>query len=119
VGESLYNCKVPRLVLQPLIENAIYHGIKPKRTPGTIQVNISSDENYLTIKVSDDGIGMDRTLLEKLTKEFEQDYVLGGKHVGLKNINQRIKLIYGNEYGVKITSASGITTVYLKMPNIE
>lgn len=119
VDDALHNCKVPRLILQPLIENAIYHGIKPKRTPGTIQVNISADENYLTIKVSDDGIGMERTLLENLSREFEQDYVFGGKHVGLKNINQRIKLIYGNEYGVKITSASGMTTVHLKMPNVE
>lgn len=119
IEENLGECKVPRLVLQPLIENAIYHGIKPKLTPGTVDVEISSVGNHLTIMVTDDGVGLDPNYLDNLQKELEKDYIFGGKHVGLKNINQRIKLIYGNEYGLKVNSEPGKTEVRLTMPNIE
>lgn len=119
IDKSLYSCKIPRLVLQPLIENAIYHGIIPKCSHGLIQVKICSDANQLSILVSDDGVGMAQDRLENLTKEIEQDSFINCKHVGIKNINQRIKLIYGSEFGIKIDSSNGWTTIYLTVPIIE
>ncbi len=119
LDESLVNCKVPRLTLQPLIENALYHGIKPKRANGLITVTIKKENDLMLIQITDDGVGLDASALEQLTNELEQDYLFGAKHVGLKNINQRVKLIYGDEYGIRIESNQAGTTISLRMPLFE
>ncbi len=119
LDESLIHCKVPRLTLQPLIENALYHGIKPKRARGLINVTIKKEKNLMLIQITDDGVGLEPSALDQLTKELEQNYLFGAKHVGLKNINQRVKLIYGDEYGIQIESSANGTTIALSMPLFE
>lgn len=116
VQEGLDECKIPRLVLQPLIENALYHGIKPTRKKGHIDLKIEKENENIIITIKDDGLGMESSKLRELTEALEEDYMFGSSHVGLKNINQRIKLIYGNEYGVKIMSNESGTTVTLMLP---
>ncbi|OJV65857.1 MAG: hypothetical protein BGO41_07925 [Clostridiales bacterium 38-18] len=86
---------VPRFILQPLVENAIYHGIKPKGSPGLIKISAKIlDETTLEITVSDDGVGE--------TKKTTESVRLGG--IGLSNVRKRIQLIYGEDFGLDTSS---------------
>lgn len=92
--------QIMRMLLQPIIENAIFHGLEPKNGPGTITLSVTENDNYLTIRISDDGVGFDEANLIK--------------GLALKNIDERIKLFYGESCGMKINSKPGIgTTVSL------
>lgn len=96
------NFKVPHLILQPLVENAVKHGIYPKKEGGTISVTVEeNDENY-NIEVKDDGIGFQEA--------FEKPTNNG---IGIKNIDKRLRTIYGDEYGLKIESQQSLGTKVL------
>ncbi|WP_432663520.1 ATP-binding protein [Wukongibacter baidiensis] len=104
------NIMVPPLILQPLVENAVKHGILTKDTYGTVKISIKSEGKYIIIKVIDDGVGISDEKLTEITKYNEN------KRVGIKNINKRMKHIYG--YGIDIESEVGIgTTVSIKIPS--
>ena len=119
IDDAVKQAKIPRLVLQPIIENAVYHGIKPKgEENGVITVSALKSEKGLTLRVCDNGCGIDDERLETLKRELNMEYVSGSSHIGLKNVNQRIKLIYGNEYGIRIESGSWGTEVLLQMPYV-
>jgi two-component system sensor histidine kinase YesM len=102
---------VPKLCLQPIIENAVYHGIKPKMTNGLIVIKGRAVGNDIIIEVSDDGIGIDSKRVLELNGMLEQNYINGDRHIGLRNVNQRIKLIFGESYGIKISSIENKGTV--------
>jgi two-component system, sensor histidine kinase YesM len=111
---------VLKLVLQPLVENALYHGIKNKRQSGTITVRAKQkDENEVLLEVEDDGIGFTPEKLAKLQAELE-DYsgdIRMESGFGIGNVNQRIKLYYGKQYGLSIRSVYNVgTCVTLVMP---
>lgn len=109
VQEGISNHKIPKFLLQPLIENALVHGIEPKESNGIIELNIWADMNFLYFSVADDGIGSSRNLKE-----------MDSEHIGLNNINERIKLHYGQEHSIEWWSKpSEGTTVYIKIPNKE
>lgn len=102
VNESLYDIKILRMLIQPLIENAIFHGLEPKRGTGTIELSIYRNNEILTIITKDNGVG------------FTSDNFKKG--IALKNIDERIKLFYGGSYGAEITSQPSVgTTVTLKI----
>lgn len=118
VPTELMNIPVPKIILQPLVENAIYHGIKPLGRPGHLRVTAAvqhadspSEPDILILTVSDDGVGFDMAVQgnrKAVTK-------LGG--VGVDNVNRRITLIYGKSYGVNIMSNPGSgTIVSVKLP---
>ncbi len=100
IDASLGSIYVPKIILQPIVENAIYHGIKLLSSPGkiTIEVTQRSDLNVEMI-VSDNGVGFDPTTKPDMTETTSK---LGG--VGLENVDNRLKLIYGDEYGLFVTS---------------
>lgn len=101
-AEEFNAIKVPKIILQPIVENAIYHGIKELDGVGFIKIQVEKNEHQLILKVSDNGIGFDsNTQKSTLTK-------LGG--VGIDNVNKRLKLIYGDESGVRIDSKIGVGT---------
>ena len=112
------------LLLQPVVENAILHGLEEKETGGKIQIIFfkrrSEQEDHsdvLFIDLGDNGCGMDEEELGKLRNQIEVKDVSRNKSIGLYNINQRMKLSYGNEYGIKIDSMPGKgTTVHLILP---
>ena len=122
---DILRCRLPKLLLQPIIENAVYHGIEPKIGPGHIVIRISTTEKRLIINVQDDGIGMDEAALKSINQKLRQ-----GKHVdesthvygngiALININQRIILNYGEGYGVTLASTAGVgSEVELTLPII-
>ena len=104
-------------LLQPVIENAIVHGLEKMTENGRIQVELSRTEELLQVIVSDNGIGMDREELEQLKEGMNRNTLTAGSSIGLGNINRRIKLCYGREYGISIESRKGEgTRVILQIP---
>ncbi|WP_163192953.1 sensor histidine kinase [Clostridium thermarum] len=92
------------LLLQPIVENAFVHGLENKQGSGNIDLNIRAEKDNFIITVKDDGLGISPEKLEYLNKCLE-DFTIGGKKsIGISNVNQRIKLYYGEEYGIKIRS---------------
>ena len=121
IPEELYEYEIIKLTLQPLVENALYHGIKNKRGGGHIRVCGALCQDVMIFKVQDDGIGMDGARLAQvcaMLRDGEQEpepEETGG--FGLFNVNQRIQLNYGREYGLKIQSTYGQgTEIWVRIP---
>lgn len=96
--------KILKLSIQPLIENAMSHGIIPCRRHGKIQINVFHKNNCLVVEVKDNGAGIEKEKLDRLRKRLNSVMLLEGKQVGIYNVNLRIKIVYGDEYGVEIES---------------
>jgi two-component system, sensor histidine kinase YesM len=121
VPEALHSIKVLKLLLQPLVENSLYHGIKYLRGKGTIRIKAYSEEECICFVVEDTGIGMDAQTLEKLKKHvFEsstEELAEEKSGFGLRNVNHRIKLYYGSRSSMTIESVKEVgTTITLKLP---
>jgi len=108
--QSILQYYLPKLTIQPLVENSIVHGLENKREGGTIIVGIWEEENAICIRISDNGIGFDVSALDFETKGFDYENT-EHNHVALVNINRRIHLLYGNNYGMTIKSAIDKGTV--------
>ncbi len=114
VDEHILDCIVIKLLLQPLIENAIQHGLKANETL-TIELLGYRAEDQMILQVTDDGAGMETAKLERL-KQSLKNYDTGNS-IGLGNVNRRLQLNYGEQYGVKINSVRGQgTVVTLNLP---
>jgi len=126
-SSSALNCKVPKLTLQPIIENAIIHGLEPKQGRGTVEVDLMITEDRLIIRITDDGIGMDENTLGKLNEKLDECMLKGFESyterehgIGLFNVNSRIKLKFGEKYGLRINSIKNFgTCVELTLPLIK
>lgn len=99
-------CLIPRFILQPIIENSILHGIAPRANGGIIEIRSELDGDNLIVRIEDDGVGMEDSKVDDInaamnSKKAENDEIAG---VGVKNVNQRIKFVYGESYGVRILS---------------
>lgn len=111
IDPEIYSYEILKLTLQPLVENALYHGIKVKRGKGTIHVlgKRSMDKVYFEIK--DDGVGMDESQLESLRKKINKPCKETDAGFGLANVNERIRMNFGLQYGITIYSKSGEGTL--------
>lgn len=118
VDESLYAIEVPKLILQPLVKNAIYHGVKAKRGGGTITITGVPEGENLVFTVQDDGAGMLQEKVEELNRRMSERSVLDEKKsFGLFYIQERIQLCYGKGYGVHVESTLGEgTRVTITLP---
>lgn len=104
------------LILQPLVENAVTHGLEQIEKDGKIQLNIYTLDNYLIFSVKDNGIGIPYEKLQIIRQQILDSNNSNMKHIGLKNIAQRIKLFYGEDCHLSISSTQGVgTTVILKI----
>ncbi len=111
ISEKLENCSILKLTLQPIVENALYHGIKNKRGMGKIIIEGYCQEDTVFLKVKDNGIGMNQEQIEKIRRLFvmpKEEDALGQKGFGLFNVNERIKLNFGTEYGLDVKSEYGV-----------
>jgi two-component system, sensor histidine kinase YesM len=118
MDEDILDCKLLRFLMQPLVENAIIHGLAPKQGQGSISIKGYRDHNDIVLMVTDNGVGMNEDEIKELLigKQESKDSFSG---IGLKNVNERIKLTYGNDYGLLIKSQKGMfTTIELKLPVI-
>ena len=124
--ERLLRRQVPKMILQPIVENCIIHGLRPERTL-TITVTVSLDSRTLRIIIFDDGVGMEKdemnaiiTQMSSASSENEMEKRHRLSHIGLNNINQRIQLEYGDRYGVFLDSTRGLyTRVTILLPDSE
>ncbi len=115
-NEDLLSAMTLKLILQPLIENALYHGIEYITDKGMITITASKEEDTLIYQIKDNGVGMTEETLEKLLDK-EQEIKTKGSGVGVKNVNERIKLYYGQDYGMKVESRlEEGTTITIKIP---
>lgn len=105
LSQDLLTCKTIKLILQPVIENAIYHGIKPKQSHGIINVKCTNTPDGILFSISDNGIGMDEESLVTLTENLNSEKYLN--RIGLYNVQNRIRLFFGKQYGLKIESKYG------------
>ncbi len=117
VDTNTLEATVPKLILQPILENAVYHGIEPVGS-GTICIDIHPEGEDLVCIVKDDGAGMEETVLKKIRADIEKlsREELSHTHIGLVNVHERIRLTFGEGYGVYIESEPGKgTTVTMLM----
>jgi Predicted signal transduction protein with a C-terminal ATPase domain len=117
VPENLLECKTIKLILQPLVENSIYHGIKNKTTKGNILIRAYKKINCLIITITDDGIGMDEETCKKILAPSADERPASGSGFGVRNVDERIKLYFGKVYGVSFESKPGEgTTAFVTLP---
>jgi len=119
IDDEILKCKTIKLCLQPLIENAVYHGINPKKAFGTVKIEGKKTKDKIEIKIMDDGVGIPKPAVRKLNQRLSRKYDFTGMHIGVTNVNQRIKIIWGENYGIKISSVEKQgTTVTIIIPVI-
>jgi len=107
--------KTLKLILQPIIENAIYHGINQLQEKGEIRIKAAIENDNILFSVTDNGYGIKPTVLQNILVMESQNEQTSG--VGLKNVNERIKLCYGKAYGIEIISELDVgTTVNIRIP---
>ena len=109
LDDSIRECMVIKLLLQPLIENAIQHGLTPERPLNIEVLGYAADENRLCLQVSDDGEGMTAEACEALMHRMEEEHGEGA--IGLRNVHRRLRLRYGAAYGVTVRSIPQQSTV--------
>lgn len=113
-------CRTIKLILQPIVENCIYHGIKKKRGTGKITIRAYRREQNLIIEVSDDGCGMPEEICRKILFDEIESENISGSGIGVKNVNERIQLRFGKKYGLSYSSEEGVgTTVTYVLPYNE
>jgi two-component system sensor histidine kinase YesM len=111
------DCMIPKICIQPLVENAIQHGLQSRRRKGTITIRGWWAQERIIIEVADDGIGMEADTVARLNESFANGDIFESEHIGISNVNQRLKLIFGDPFGLIIISGKDIgTTVSLHFP---
>lgn len=117
VDPNLLSCLIPRLTLQPIVENAIYHGLETRPEGGIITLSLEQSGGYLVIRVSDNGIGMTESQLLAINEKLRVSTLVSvplsskkGSGIALGNVNRRIRLTFGDEYGLSVSSAPNIGT---------
>lgn len=115
--EDVENDMIVPLILQPLVENSIIHGFEGREEKGIIRITVKSQEEDIVFLVEDNGNGIEEEELEKIRKELQHNR-FRGQHIGICNVNQRIRLKYGDGYGVSLDSRQGEgTVVEIRLPS--
>lgn len=115
--EKLYDAKIVKLTLQPLVENAIFSGIEPGGKNGTILIRAYQQENCLYIEVRDNGVGIPEEKIPQLLNHTEKLKGDQMSSIGMPNVDRRLKLIYGEEYGLSVESrVEEYTRITVKVP---
>ena len=128
--KQLYNYRIPKLTLQPIVENALNHGLKDKASGGIILLHIEPTKSRLIISISDNGLGMDDELLHTINQRLAQpimdsvssEYKQSNSNSGiaLVNVNARLKLIFGNRFGLNAYSTKNFgTEIQVSLPLVK
>ncbi len=122
IDEDLYDYRTLKMVLQPIVENALNHGIRylGDSRRGKLSIKTYAFGDTLCYEISDNGVGIPAEKLKKLQEDIDDINNIPSKHIGLKNVNQRVRLIFGDEYGITIDSTQDEgTSVLLTLPLIS
>lgn len=115
VDEDCFPFAIPKLVLQPLVENSLYHGIRPKGTAGTIWITVKRVEDGASISICDDGVGMSAEEIEQILHTERKGQI---KSFGLWGTMERLRIYYGDKGGITIESEPGQgTAITIAIPN--
>lgn len=121
--EAIYRCRLPKLTIQPIVENSIIHGTELKLGTGHIRIQLERTQKRLLIRISDDGVGMDAETLFRLNERLGKSAIAqppqsrGG--LALANVDSRIRLLFGDKYGLHAFSTPGVgTDVEITLPMI-
>ncbi|MCM1123489.1 MAG: histidine kinase [Eubacterium sp.] len=126
-NENIYDFYIPKMTLQPLVENAMIHGLEKVSRKGMLTVRMYATEKKVTIIISDNGVGMDIAQLDEMNRRMEQMLFAGsrkgkGSHnsIAVTNVNARIKITFGDEYGIRYRSMVGEgTDAVVSIPRID
>ncbi|MFZ5427307.1 MAG: histidine kinase [Thermodesulfobacteriota bacterium] len=110
IDPAALDCPVPPLILQPLVENAIRHGLMPKEEGGEIVISARTGDGMVRISVRDDGVGMDKAAVAALLSETPGTVPPKGEGLALRNVNARLAAIHGAQHGLRIESEPGLGT---------
>lgn len=118
IDNSIKDTQIPKLTLQPLVENSIYHGMKVQEgKKGTLFVSAGKEKEHILISISDTGSGMDEKTIEEMNQKISEYVETFG--YGVRNVNKRIELLYGKEYGLHyLKNESGGVTVEIRVPYV-
>lgn len=123
--ESLYSALLPKLTLQPVVENSIIHGIERKLGKGTVRIQVCRTGERLLLRISDDGVGMPQETLDEINRKLNRPVFESvqmseeNDGIALVNVNNRIHLICGEEYGLILYSTEGVgTDVDISLPYV-
>lgn len=117
IDERLYRYRTLKLILQPLVENAIYHGLELKDGPGVISIKGKLADGGLALEIADDGLGMDEAQLEAVRSSIEEQRPSQPAGIGIRNVHERIRLYYGESYGIEVFSARNAgTRIVIRLP---
>ncbi|NRF93789.1 sensor histidine kinase [Paenibacillus frigoriresistens] len=120
VDNLILHYKLPKIILQPLVENAIYHGIRNKEGIGSIQITGIRKEKGILLQVIDNGLGMSKEEIQNIYQKDRSSEQGSGSGIGVQNVDLRIKLHYGERYGLHFESEIGVgTTVSVWLPIVE
>ena len=120
IDEKITTYQVVKICLQPIIENAVYHGLKPKGEGGRLKITGFETENDVKLIISDNGVGIPKENCDELNKSLSSGETPRDGHIGLYNVNSRLKIIFGNGYGVRVDSTPNIgTDVYVIIPKTQ
>lgn len=110
VDENIMNCDILKITLQPLVENAVYHGIKQKEGKGTIVLSGGRENGRIVFSVYDDGAGMNPEKLKELEASISGDWDSQSENFGLRNVSRRLRLFYGENAYIAFDSVKGMFT---------
>lgn len=123
IPEELLKCEILRFILQPVIENSLTHGIVIHSCKGTINITADEENEDIFLTIEDNGDGMDEKRLKEVRESMENSVITKnpqGSGIGLVNVHSRIRLHFGENYGIDITSEKGVgTKVILKLPKVQ
>lgn len=116
IEPSLMECRVPHLIIQPVVENAVKHGLRPKKGPGEVVVSARKKDEILELTIMDNGVGMPERRLQEIKQcisdgERPVQETVSGMSIGIQNVSERIRLLYGEPYGLEVESYEGIGTI--------
>jgi len=117
VPEDVLACRIPKMTIQPFIENSCVHGMKKQIDEGFIYLGIEKLEDRLVINIRDNGIGMSEEKLSKILSSLNNDQYFHNDNIGIKNVYNRLKLYYGDQFQFDIRSSSNVgTQIYISIP---
>lgn len=110
IPEHLENCKVIKMMLQPIVENAIDYGIRPYGGKGSLVIEAAQDGELVCVSVQDSGMGIESKEVDEINNSIRKVVIKESTHIGLSNVNQRINLAFGENYGIVLESEIGLGT---------
>lgn len=114
-ADHIRKYRIQKLLIQPIVENSVVHGLKPKKGKGKVKVSIEEKDNTLIIKVIDDGIGIQDDDIKRMNGVLESEDVdetdSSSQNIGIKNVHDRIQLAYGRQYGIRVNSRINMGTL--------